>query len=336
MEMECLFCEMSEGITDQDSKTEYLIRNEYQCPRCGPVYLDAATMQLSEFTPKQKKIISIYLRNNYESRGRIPSGKKLTTEDLRHITEIYHEKDAIEKMDTALENMDNLSKHVGAILSVTPLIDFPYFHCFQPVGLASLISLLEEADFINITSQSDDDLQVGLKLTSEGYKRLREIKRAGKDSRQCFVAMWFTDEMKEVYKTSIKPAIEYNEEGQKEPRFKALTIAEKKHDNDINNEIIAEIRRSRFMVCDLTGYRGGVYWEAGFAYGLGLEVIYTCRKDWVEEIKKEIFDGNGKKHEIIQEGIHFDLEHRYHIEWTEDDLPKFEKDLNDHIRAIIA
>jgi len=25
------------------------------------------------------------------------------------------------------------------------------------------------------------------------------------------------------------------------------------------------------MVCDLTGYRGGFYFEAGFAYGLGLE-----------------------------------------------------------------
>jgi len=37
------------------------------------------------------------------------------------------------------------------------------------------------------------------------------------------------------------------------------------------------------MICDLTGYRGGVYFEAGFAYGLGLEVIYTCRKDWTKE-----------------------------------------------------
>jgi nucleoside 2-deoxyribosyltransferase len=55
------------------------------------------------------------------------------------------------------------------------------------------------------------------------------------------------------------------------------------HVNDINDEIIGQIRRSRFVVCDLTGYRGGVYFEAGFAYGLGLDVIYTCRKDWTKE-----------------------------------------------------
>jgi len=51
------------------------------------------------------------------------------------------------------------------------------------------------------------------------------------------------------------------------------------------------------MVCDLTGYRGGIYFEAGFAYGLGLDVIYTCREDWCkEEILK---DKNGEEVTIL-------------------------------------
>ena len=37
------------------------------------------------------------------------------------------------------------------------------------------------------------------------------------------------------------------------------------------------------MVADFTqgddGARGGVYYEAGFAYGIDIPVIYTCRKD---------------------------------------------------------
>ena len=33
----------------------------------------------------------------------------------------------------------------------------------------------------------------------------------------------------------------------------------------IPSEIISEIKRSKFMIADLTGYRGGVYYEAGFA-----------------------------------------------------------------------
>ena len=68
----------------------------------------------------------------------------------------------------------------------------------------------------------------------------------------------------------------------------------------IDDEIIAEIRRSRFLVADFThgedGARGGVYYEAGFAYGLRLPVIYSCRKDMVDK-------------------LHFDTRQYYHIIW---------------------
>ena len=39
-----------------------------------------------------------------------------------------------------------------------------------------------------------------------------------------------------------------------------------KHVNDINNEMLAQIRRSNFIVAYLTEYREGVYWEAWLAY----------------------------------------------------------------------
>lgn len=44
----------------------------------------------------------------------------------------------------------------------------------------------------------------------------------------------------------------------------------------------AEIRRSRFLVADFThdkkqGARGSVYYEAGFAHGLNIPVIFTAR-----------------------------------------------------------
>ncbi len=93
-------------------------------------------------------------------------------------------------------------------------------------------------------------------------------------------------------------------------------------------------RQSRFMVCDLTGYRGGVYWEAGFAYGLGLEVIYTCREDWI----KPKTETEGDKVKVTQEGIHFDLEHRNRIEWKAgpEGLEEFKNSLAKRIRAVIV
>lgn len=148
--------------------------------------------------------------------------------------------------------------------------------------------------------------------------------------------MWLAPKMNTVYEKAIKPAIEYKEEDEDQPRFKAFRIDNVEHTNDINDEIIAGIRRSRFMVCDLTGYRGGVYFEAGFAYGLGLEVIYTCREDWLKTITKKIVGKDGKKHTITQEGIHFDLEHRNRIKWNPDNIDDFKEKLTKRIKAIIA
>ena len=47
----------------------------------------------------------------------------------------------------------------------------------------------------------------------------------------------------------------------------------------ITDEIMAQIKRSRFVVADYTAQRKSVYFEAGFALGLGLTVIPTCRAD---------------------------------------------------------
>lgn len=70
------------------------------------------------------------------------------------------------------------------------------------------------------------------------------------------------------------------------------------------------------MVADLTGYRGGVYFEAGFAKGLGKPVIFTCRKDWFDGV----LSSEGKP---IKEKVHFDINHQNIIVWENpEDLKK--------------
>jgi nucleoside 2-deoxyribosyltransferase len=157
--------------------------------------------------------------------------------------------------------------------------------------------------------------------------------------------MWFTSEMQIVFEKAVKPAIEFFEEGQTEPQFKAIKIDNVEHINDINDEIIATIRRSRFMVCDLTGYRGGVYFEAGFAHGLGIPVIYTCRDDWCYEDKlrddqdrviETLKDSTGRAIRVRKEGVHFDLAHRNRIPWSDDKLDEFRMALENRIKAVIV
>ena len=148
-------------------------------------------------------------------------------------------------------------------------------------------------------------------LTVDGYTRI-EDRRTSVDTSQAFVAMWFDDSMNEAYEKGIEPAIV-------EAGYKPLRIDRKEHVNKVDDEIIAGLRRSRFVVADSThgkdGARGGVYYEAGFAHGLGLQVIFTCRKDAM-----------GK--------VHFDTNHYNHIDWT--DPADLRKRLKNRILRVIG
>ena len=130
-------------------------------------------------------------------------------------------------------------------------------------------------------------------VTVEGYARLEELETANIKSSKGFVAMWFDPSTDEAWEQGIKLGIE-------EAGYEAVRIDQKEHVNKIDDEIIAEIKRSRFVVADFTqgedGARGGVYYEAGFAHGFGIEVIFTCRKDALGD-------------------VHFDTRQYNHIDW---------------------
>jgi len=214
--------------------------------------------------------------------------------------------------------------------------------CINEDELDELLEYLESSSRIQ---KQIEEHKATYKIIPNGWAHLEDLKKTKTDSNQCFVAMWFNpNEMGEVYEEAIRPAIEYKEDNKSEPRFKAIKIDNVEHINDINDEIIANIRRSRFMVCDLTGYRGGVYFEAGFAYGLGMPVIYTCRKDWCSEDKLRDADGqiletlkdsNGRDIRVRKEGVHFDLAHRNRIEWVDKNLEDFKIKLQNRIKAVI-
>ena len=130
-------------------------------------------------------------------------------------------------------------------------------------------------------------------LTVEGYARLEELETANAESSKGFVAMWFNSSTDEAWEEGIKRGIE-------DAGYEAVRIDQKEHNDKIDDRIITEIKRSRFVVADFTqgegGARGGVYYEAGFAHGLGIEVIFTCREDAL-------------KH------VHFDTRQYNHIVW---------------------
>ena len=169
-----------------------------------------------------------------------------------------------------------------------------------------LLNYLKEKGFIIIRGRNNE-LQECV-LTIEGYAKLAELEETYAVSSKAFVAMWFHESMSQAWEHGIKPAIS-------EAGYEAIRIDQQEHTNKIDDEIIAEIRRSRFVVADFTqgedGARGGVYYEAGFAYGLGIQVVYSCREDMLDK-------------------IHFDTRQYNHIVWKEP------KELRDRLITRIA
>ena len=291
----CFFC--GSKVENFDRSSHSL---RYRCEKCGPINLREEAvdkLRLQMFKEDEKQIIGVELRNASFKRGNKPSLDPLSMNDLEKLIHLYRPLDPLDKMDHALLTIDRLSKKAGEKIKIPVQYDALLYYCSgQSEVLTILTYLLEHGD---IKARDPQNPHNELWITAKGYQRLRELKQSNIESRNCFVAMWFTPEMDEVYEEAIKPAIEFIEDGHTEPRFHADKVDKVEHTDDINDKTIALIRRSRFMVCDLTGYRGGVYFEAGFAYGLGLPVIYTCRKDWCSEDK--LRDKDGKVIETLKD-----------------------------------
>ena len=108
-----------------------------------------------------------------------------------------------------------------------------------------------------------------------------ELSAFAVNTSQVFVAMWFDKSLTTLWSNAIEPAISA-------AGYRPLRIDAKEHNHKICDEIIAEIKRSKFLVADFTGHRGGVYYEAGFASGLGLPVILSCREDCLHDLHFDV------------------------------------------------
>ena len=146
------------------------------------------------------------------------------------------------------------------------------------------------------------------RLTAKALLHLEGL--PNQDSNIGFCAMWFSEEVKPLWIEVIEPAI-------RSAGYEPMRIDSKQHNGKIDDEIMASIRSARFVVADFTGQRGGVYYEAGFAHGLGLPVIFMCREDDVKQ-------------------LHFDVRQYNSILWLPDELLKAQEEVKNRILATIG
>jgi nucleoside 2-deoxyribosyltransferase len=90
--------------------------------------------------------------------------------------------------------------------------------------------------------------------------------------------------LEQMVEHCFKPAV-------KRAGFELKKLTDEQPAGLIDDQIRASILSARFVIADLTHGSHGAYWEAGFAEGLNLPVIYTCEKTLWEE-RKTHFDTN--------------------------------------------
>ena len=148
------------------------------------------------------------------------------------------------------------------------------------------------------------------RMSPKGFQRASELHRpaTGKEN-IVFIAACFAPELSEACNT-IKDVLE-------ELGYKPILVKDVPHNDIIDMQIYEGIRQSKFIVADLTCNRQSVYYEAGFAHGLDLEVVLTCRKDCHKDYTDEY------KH------VHFDLDHRNILVWEA--VEELKKELRAHI-----
>jgi nucleoside 2-deoxyribosyltransferase len=193
--------------------------------------------------------------------------------------------DPFEQIDRLVLYLLGRAGTAADLVYVNPHTDRSIMYAADNNEFAFLRTKAVELNYIERTGPEDH-----YRLSLDGWRRAKELKQERRDSTQAFVAMWFDPQMDEAFHDGIRPALE-------ETGYRPLRIDMAEHNDKIDDRIVAEIRKSGLLVADFTGNRGGVYFEAGLALGLGLPVIWLCRKDRIGE-------------------VHFDTRQYNHIVWT--------------------
>jgi hypothetical protein len=223
------------------------------CPRCGEYFIVGTAIAIlkgNSLTSRQKANISGWL---HENQGFTIFSYSLDT--LQNIKTPSFQ----ERADKLLLDLEKRSTYAGEYI--------PFDKSWiSRAWCLDMDELKEFTDFLEngvqrISSIDRHGRRVsGYKITAVGWQYLETLKRVNIDSQQGFVAMWFTDDMQKIYESTIS-------EGILDAGYNPHKVDLREHNDKIDDEIIAQIRKSRFVLADFTGQRGGVYFEAGFGKG---------------------------------------------------------------------
>jgi hypothetical protein len=274
----------------------------FECAVCGRYTISGLLVALLGAADADDAKLLPHLRAHTRQAPEGGQTAELTNDNWRDLARGHAHTPVATKLRKLLELVAKGSRRLGDEVEIRPDLIYPLVDAVSAEEVHYLIDHLLKRRLLDKGRFHDHVV-----LSVEGWASLEPA--PGGIPGRGFVAMSFEPSLNDVYTQGIHPAIK------DDCGFDPIRVDLIHHNGKICDRIVAEIRLAQFVVADFTLHRAGVYFEAGFAMGLGRPVIWTCRKDDLPN-------------------AHFDTRQYNHIEW---ETPgELRHKLADRINATIA
>lgn len=275
---ECPVC--LEKITNQPSPVD----NDsvfYDCPLCGKYFLSNSV----GYGGKLPHTASAWIQEQNRVNGKPPLITSDKYEMLKTIPDIALKR----KFELFIQEIYKIS-NTKIISPTSPIItDISWLSITWAKNESEFNSIIDEAiinGFIHTSSLYEDSkFKSIINITYKGRVFVESLGKITEVSNKVFMAFCFTDEMKESFEETTKLAVADASDG----KLIAVRVSTSGTHTDIkiDDALITMLKSSKVVIADFTGQRQAVYYEAGYAMGMGIPVIWTCRED---EVNKLSFD----------------------------------------------
>jgi nucleoside 2-deoxyribosyltransferase len=291
--MTCPVCgrQGAEDLGQVEGRDQRLIR----CPRCGRFAADAI-LNLTEPQLARRHLLTAALRALSDS-DRPATLTNATADRLVHSAP--RPLTLFEAVDRLLLLLAGRAPDYWSTVPFDKEVDYPLIVARSPEEMNHLLVTAGQLGWFDIHKSI---------ITLDGWRRIEQLRATQPKARQALVAMSFAPALTPAWEDAFRKGIEDSQ------YYTAVRVDSFEYNEKIDDRIIAEIRRSGLLVADFTGQRPGVYFEAGFAMGLGIPVVWTCREDEANL-------------------LHFDTRQYNHILWK--DPADLRTRLDSRIRATV-
>jgi hypothetical protein len=277
---------------------------QYDCPNCGRFTLAGSARAVMKGKANSTMLLAT-LAHTIRRMQRANGWPMVTTYTIQQVEKEARLPDPAEQAENFVLWLGGEQTHPGErIKAELPLLR-ARVGAVDRQGVKFILRALQQEGLVQ-----EDTPESEFRLSFKGWELYHRLTRGTSGGARAFMAMDFNDrQMDDVFANCFKPAVA-------QTGFDLRTLREDPKMGLIDERMRVEIRRSRFVVADLTHGNHGAYFEAGMAEGIGLPVVYTCRAN---EFKN----------------IHFDASHLLAVKWDPDDLSKAAEELKTIIRATL-